>query len=89
MSACLRVLGRYGEARRMWARGLPPSLYPQVELERALVARGLGRFKETAHRIARALKSFAKEKYGILARSDLQHAYWISGGLARFTGYFP
>ena len=87
MSACLRVLGRYGEARRMWARGLPPSL-PQVELERALVARGLGRFKETEHRIARALKRLQR-KNTESARSDLQHAYWISGGLARFTGYFP
>lgn len=99
MSACLRVLGRYDAAREMWTRGLDAqrnllpggkgSLFsPQVELERALVARGLGRFSETRFRIDRALRTLKQQKPGS-GRSDLQHAHWISGGLARFTGFFP
>lgn len=94
MSACMRVMGRYEEARQMWwregerrsARNL--RFFPQVELERALVARGLGLFSETRLRIRRAVQSLSQQKSDS-GRSDLQHAHWISGGLARFTGFFP
>lgn len=94
MSACLRVLGRYETAQEMWLKeGDGPfarnwRFLPSVELERALVSRGLGRFSETRLRIRRAVHSLSQQKSDS-SRPDLQHAHWISGGLARFTGYFP
>ena len=85
-SACLRVLGRYAEARRLWARDIHPHV-SQVDLERALVARGQGKFAETRQRLARAIKLLSRAG-SVASLSDLQHAYWISGGLERFTGNF-
>ncbi|MBK8574944.1 MAG: hypothetical protein IPN90_04415 [Elusimicrobia bacterium] len=91
VSGCLRVLGRYGEARRLWAQvkkqGLDLSL-AEVELERALVARGQGHFDETRQRLRRALRGLRTAR-SLSGRSSLQHAYWILGGLERFTGFFP
>ena len=86
MSACLRILGQYAEARRLWKGPLRP-LLPEVEMERALVARGLGRFLETRQRIAWVLSLLRKLKSPV-RWAELQHAYWISGGLERFSGHF-
>jgi tetratricopeptide (TPR) repeat protein len=94
-SACLRVLGRYAEARRLWSAVSKTSLltHPggiasEVELERALVARGQGRFSETRQRIDLVLRSLLHKKTSS-GRATLQHAYWVLGGLERFTGFFP
>lgn len=89
-SACLRILGRYADARRMWGdiRGDIRPPFSEVEMERALVARGEGRFAETRVRIARALRVLRQQK-SPAQRAQRQHAYWISGGLERFTGFFP
>jgi tetratricopeptide (TPR) repeat protein len=90
VSACLRIIGNYSRARRMWRSverasffGVKGPIHFGVELERALVARGEGDFAETRRRVEKVLKEGAR---GDL--SDLQHAYWISGGLERFTGNF-
>lgn len=90
-SACLRILGQYADARRLWKNsglsGDERSPLPEVELERALVARGEGKFRETRARIACALRVL-RQKRNPSWRAELQHAYWISGGLERFSGYF-
>lgn len=86
MSACLRILGQYAEACRLWKGPVRP-LLAEVEMERALVARGLGRFLETRQRIARVL-AMRRKMNTPAHRAERQHAYWISGGLERFAGDF-
>jgi tetratricopeptide (TPR) repeat protein len=91
VSACLRILGRYKEAGRLWAKWEPNALIrsastlSEIELERALVARGQGHFSEARRRMARALSRLSRRKDA----GALQHAHWILGGLERFSGRFP
>jgi tetratricopeptide (TPR) repeat protein len=80
MSGCLRVLGRYEEAQKLWRSVRQSS--SDIFLERALVARGLGQ-----HRLARQLllQVLRTEKES----ETLQHAWWALGGVERFSGRFP
>ncbi|MBL0059668.1 MAG: hypothetical protein IPP35_11325 [Elusimicrobia bacterium] len=89
ISACLRILGRYEEAESLWApferETFSRSALSEIELERALVARGQGHFLEARRRMGRAVLHLAQRKEW----GPLQHAYWILGGLERFSGHFP
>ncbi len=98
VSACLRILGSYDRAITLWndflsrcsdkmfSTALAP-LRAEVELERALVARGQGRFAATRSHVRTALKLLKS-----CPRQDraakIQHAHWILGGVERFSGRF-
>ncbi len=97
-SACLRILGSYDVALKMWSDFLSRHpfeksstvsvpLRAEVELERALVARGLGRFSTTRSHVRTALK-FLKSLPKQDRAGKVQHAQWILGGVERFTGRF-
>ncbi len=87
-SACLRILGRYAEATRLWrtmekrVSFRPAFSDADVEMERALVARGQGRWHEARRRLAKARRGLVRRG----DRAGLQHARWIEGGLERFSG---
>jgi tetratricopeptide (TPR) repeat protein len=91
-SSCLRILGKYSTAYRMWQsvegafvlKGIIPLGVP---MERALVSRGLGLFSETRSRMRGVLQILRTQKNEDNL-SERQHVYWILGGLERFTGHF-
>ena len=97
-SACLRILGSYDVAMKTWndflsrcsdvlsSTGLLP-LRAEVELERALVARGQGRFSATRSHVRTALKLLKSSPKQDRAAKN-QHAQWILGGVERFSGRF-
>ncbi|MBI4395678.1 MAG: tetratricopeptide repeat protein [Elusimicrobia bacterium] len=91
-SACLRILGRYPEARGIWAAndrsgGFRPPDDPSREdvlLETALVERGLGNHAAAGRILRKCIPSLTK-------RNDieaLQHAWWALGGVERFSGNY-
>jgi tetratricopeptide (TPR) repeat protein len=78
-SACLRVLGRFGDARKIrffFASDPSPS---EVLLEKALVRRGLGDFSGARRLLKECLR---RTKDDEVAR----HAWWALGGVERFSG---
>jgi len=91
-SACLRILGRYGQARRMWAGFSKQSFVRQtnpspeeVSLEIALVERGAGRLRECRRRLLFCVRGFGRKKDA----EGLRHAWWALGGAERFLGNYP
>jgi tetratricopeptide (TPR) repeat protein len=87
-SACLRILGRYRQAYRMWTtysrlkiKIVDPSP-EEIQVEIALVERGLGRHARARRLLRRSLPAFQRRKDG----EALQHTWWALGGAERFSG---
>jgi tetratricopeptide (TPR) repeat protein len=99
-SACLRILNRFPQARKMWrdvrrsAWAAPllsrspgergDSLFAEVLLEQALVERGLGHHAAAGRTLHRCIAAFARTRDA----EALRHAWWALAGVERFSGRF-
>ncbi len=90
-SACLRVMGRFREARAMWASASRQAFFKapepspeEVSLEIALVERGLGLFRPAGQRLKRVLGGRNER----VSPEILRHAWWALAGVERFSGRF-
>lgn len=90
-SGCLRILGRFDEAARMWRDASRMDFFKQsdpspeeIRLERALVERGAGRLAQARSILLKCLREL--KKYG--DAETLRHVWWALGGTERFLGNY-
>ncbi len=90
-SGCLRILGRFDEAARMWRDVSRMDFFKQadpspeeIRLERALVERGAGRLAGARAILLKCLRGL--KKTGDV--ETLRHVWWALGGTERFLGNY-
>ncbi|HRY29313.1 MAG TPA: hypothetical protein P5079_04660 [Elusimicrobiota bacterium] len=92
-SACLRILGRFSQAGRLWrtvlrqkyVRRVPDPAPAECLLELALSERGAGRLLSARRLLLACLRQAKRGKDTEL----LRHIHWALGGTERFLGHFP